>query len=66
MIPGRSYISGSFVLKREYALNIHVSGACYKITEIGVFACELITNQVTAIEQILTINKVILVEMPAG
>ena len=46
MISGRSYISGSFVLKREHTLDIHVSGACYKITEIGVFACELKANEV--------------------
>ena len=59
------YVVADHFLKRDHSLNIQVSRARQKILLVIIFACELPSNQVTAVVKVLAFNKAVLILHPA-
>ena len=54
------------IFKRKHSFYVQISGSCNKIFFICIFSCKLITDQMTAVIQIFSIDKIIFHSMPAG
>lgn len=52
------------ILERQHPLNVQIASTCYKIFCVGIFARELIADQVTTIIQILPIHIIVFYSMP--
>ena len=54
------------IFKRKHSFYVQISGSGNKIFFICIFSCKLITDQMTAVIQIFSIDKIIFHSMPAG
>ena len=60
------YIVRYHIFKRKHSFYVQISGSGNKIFFICIFSCKLITDQMTAVIQIFSIDKIIFHSMPAG
>lgn len=65
MVSRRLYIVCHLVLKGQHPLGVHVAGAGDEILLVGVFACQLKADEMTAVVEILAVYAVILRRVPA-
>lgn len=65
MVSRRLYIVGHLVLKGQHPLGVHVASAGDEILLVGVFACQLKADEMTAVVEILAVHAVILCRVPA-
>ena len=66
MVAGALHIIRDLLLKRQHALGVHIPGAGDQVSRIGILRRQLISDQMTAVVQILPIHMVITDRMPAA